>query len=729
MLISQSIPALFNGVSQQPAPIRLPSQGAAMANGYATVADGLRKRPPTRHVGQIAPSDLSAAFIHTINRDVTERYIVVVSDGGLAVYDDDGVAVTVNFPEGTTYLNVVGTATAAEAFALVTVADYTFVVNKTVAVLMAAVGADLALPAGWSSYYQPGTWYSVSASAPDTRYYNPSRTYLGVKQTFTDLPAAATNPAEGTMWKIKGADGAYGEFYVRRTGGVWEESAQVGISHKFNDNTMPWALVRESDGEFYFRPFKWNVRKFGDDESNPPPTFVGKTISDVFFYKNRLAFACDENVIFSAAGEFGNFWRSTVTDVLDSDVVDVAVSSNNVALIKFAVPFNNNLMLFADQTQFSLNVDQLLTPRTVSIDAVTNYEMNTRARPAAIGNDVYFAQESGAYSRIREYFTEEGNTTITANDVTAHVPKYVPSGIFKLAGNSNQDVLFAISDAVGFRNRVYVYKFHWDDTGKVQSSWGYWVHGDEDTIILSIEALEDELYITTYRAGDGVYLEKCNVQSGQTTGALPFEVLLDRGAEVTGVYAEIADETTFTLPYDVAVGARANFQIVLGADFATPGALVDPTSYTWLSANSLKVDGDLSDGEVHVGHSYEFRYRFSEVFVRRGDAAITTGRFQLRTWVLYFTETGFFQTSVSPYGVDALVESIVPASLAEYSGKTLGAASLILGEPNFASGTYSFQVYGNSRDAVVELVNDTHVQSTFQSAEYEGLYHNRASAR
>src|SRR5690606_22113437 len=117
-----------------------------------------------------------------------------------------------------------------------------------------------------------------------------------------------------------------------------------------------------------------------------------------------------ENVVFSCASDYGNFWRTTVTDLLDSDPVDVAVSSTKVSKIKFAVPFNNTMMLFADQTQFALNVDQLLTPTSVSIDAVTSYEMSTRVRPEAVGNDIYFVTESGEFSRIREYFVNDGET-------------------------------------------------------------------------------------------------------------------------------------------------------------------------------------------------------------------------------------------------------------------------------------------------------------------------------
>jgi hypothetical protein len=727
-LISQSIAAMFNGVSQQPATIRLPSQGEAQVNAYSTPADGLRKRPPLTHVSKLTAADRASAHVHTINRDTEQRYIVVVTDGDIEVYDEDGNAQPVNFPNGKAYLDVPA-GTAAEAFALVTVADYTFIVNKTVVVQMDAVGSDLSLAAGWADYYSPTSWFTAASGPADIRYYNSPRTFRGTKQTFSDLPAASTNPIEGDLWKITGADEGFGSYYVRRTGGVWEESAPAGLEHKFDDDTMPWALVREADNEFHFRPFKWNVRKVGDDETNPPPAFVRKRINDVLFYRNRLALISDEHVIFSASGDYGQFWRSTATDTLDSDAIDVAMSANNVALIKYGVPFENSLMLFSDQTQFRLNAEPTLTPRTVSADVVTNYATNIKARPVAIGSDVYFVTESGTFSRVREYFVDDDTLTPDATDVTAHVPRYLPKGVFKMAGNSNEDALFVLSEAPGMRNRVYVYKFHWDGDDKVQSAWSYWEHGDTNSVILSVDVIESVLYLVVQRA-DGLYLERCTVQSGQATGNLDFEVLLDRLCVLTGDYDDQNDQTTFTLPYPVLTAQQPGYQLVTGVDFEDrEGSLIDPSQYEWVSTTSVRVPGDHSAGDVYGGLKYTLRYRFSEVFVQGREGAVTTGRFQLRTWVIYYTDTAYFKTVVAPYGTDPNVETVVPSSMSEFTGKTIGSSSLVIGRPIFATGTYAFQIYGNSREAWVELQNDSHVQSVFQAAEYEGLYHNRAAAR
>ena len=80
-LISRNISNLIGGISQQPEILRLENQATAQVNGFSGVVEGLKKRPPTDYVAKISSSSLTSAYIHTINRDTSERYIVVLTNG------------------------------------------------------------------------------------------------------------------------------------------------------------------------------------------------------------------------------------------------------------------------------------------------------------------------------------------------------------------------------------------------------------------------------------------------------------------------------------------------------------------------------------------------------------------------------------------------------------------------------------------------------------------------
>ena len=85
-LINRSIPNLIGGVSQQPEILRLDNQASEQLNGISNVVEGLKKRPPCKQIAKLSNTPLTNAFVHTINRDVNERYVVVITNGNITVY-------------------------------------------------------------------------------------------------------------------------------------------------------------------------------------------------------------------------------------------------------------------------------------------------------------------------------------------------------------------------------------------------------------------------------------------------------------------------------------------------------------------------------------------------------------------------------------------------------------------------------------------------------------------
>ena len=138
-LLVNSVPNLAQGVSQQPDNLRYPGQCDEQINAWATVVEGLKKRPNTNYVKNIDSSSTSSnLFTHFVKRDENNQYVLTVSLGGVGVTDlADGTKMSVFVTSiASTYL---GLSTAASLGGVtnpladlraLTVADYTFVVNK-----------------------------------------------------------------------------------------------------------------------------------------------------------------------------------------------------------------------------------------------------------------------------------------------------------------------------------------------------------------------------------------------------------------------------------------------------------------------------------------------------------------------------------------------------------------------------------------------------------------------
>jgi hypothetical protein len=760
-LINKSIPSLFNGVSQQPPTLRHDTQAEVCENAYPTIATGLRKRPPLTYLALLSRSVISNAYVHIINRDTTERYAVFTTNGNIQVFSLlDGTPRTVAFPGGSAYL---ASSSPLSDFEMVTVADYTFVLNKSVtvaqgpvspsnpinvayfAVLLAephinyAINVDgsytsvntgdtadsvtiattlasqlaALLGSGYTAVVLPNTSIiqvlklngtAISSAGIHDGYANTATLDLNVAvSSFSRLP-----PTGPTGWVIHiSGDPAGGtsDYYVTWDGSKWLETTKPGLVNSFSGATMPWKLVRQSDGSFVFNSVAWGSRLVGDDTSNPPPSFVGRKITDIFYFRGRLGFLADENVCMSRSGEYYNFWAKSATAVLDTDPIDTNVGTNKVSLLKFAVPFDKSLLLFSDQTQFQLTGGDALTPKSVRADVATEFDSGTDSRPVGIGQAVYFGVTAGQHTGLREYFVDATTLTNDATDVTAHVPTYVPEGLYRMASSSSEDVIFALCRSEP--NALYVYKFFWSGNTKSQSAWFKFVFAS-DTQVLGAEFINNKCYFIVNRP-DGTYLEAMDLQPDLSAGGMGFDVLLDHRVEITGTYNASTNLTTFTLPY----AAQADHSLVLGTTFTGKVGKVVP--YTVVGTFTITASGNYTGGPVFFGQNYTMRYRFSEQYAKdQNQVAITNGKLKLRRFFLDYTDSGYFYVEVQPKARDTYTY--------RFTGKALGTASATLGVPSIQSGTFTFPVLTANLGVRIDLINDSYLPCVFQSAGWDAEF-------
>ena len=130
-LLVNSVPNLAQGVSQQPDNLRYPGQCDEQINAWATVVEGLVKRPNTRHISKLFTSAISNdAYVQYINRDDDNQFAAVIQNNDVSLFDlSDGTEKTVSISANAqTYLN--GITTPRTDVKALTVADYTFIANK-----------------------------------------------------------------------------------------------------------------------------------------------------------------------------------------------------------------------------------------------------------------------------------------------------------------------------------------------------------------------------------------------------------------------------------------------------------------------------------------------------------------------------------------------------------------------------------------------------------------------
>ena len=210
---------------------------------------------------------------------------------------------------------------------------------------------------------------------------------------------------------------------------------------------------------------------------------------------------------------------------MDTDPIDLVASNNKVSILKYAVPYQDELILFSAQYQFRFNAaETVLTPKTAQLTVLTQFEVDVNCRPQQAGGGIIFAQENGDWSQMREFSVRGAGTALTADaaDLTGYVSSYVPSDLFKMTVNDTGNALFAISGrnvtgGTDYRKRIYTYKYFFRNQGggveRAQSSWSYWDFSGADEV-LQVLCVREDLYLLM-RYGTDVYLERMSVKDRQ----------------------------------------------------------------------------------------------------------------------------------------------------------------------------------------------------------------------
>lgn len=544
--ISKILPAFYGGISEQSNELVLDTQCRDMVNCIPDVVRGLERRNGLRYVSS-STSGLASKVFHTYDRGEGEEEYIFLQSGNptnpLYVFDKDGNQKTV------TYVGTLANYTDYFTGKLraITVQDRTFIANTTKVIGQTTISApstdytrvayywlsrssnDSNAPYRYAVYLN-GTIFQVtnkdsdagatalaSAINADANYTaeaigsvvkiyrtngadftfdswdswgnQASTGWKGSIAKLSDLPRDM--PWEGVIVKITGTDtNDFTDYFVKSDDGVWVETRDPSDLRGTFTN-MPLYVDRLSDGTFEVGQLSWETPNIGDANTNPTPSFVGNNIQDIFFFKNRLGFASSDSVILSEEGGYYNFYAKTALNIIDTDPIDIAIASNQASKIYYAVPFQRSLYLFTKESQLELVYQGTFSPANVSVDIVTNYDMDINVPPKTSGNSLYFiSATSNSRSQLREYIKDEDNLVTKGVDVTLNVPTLLPT-VTKLVTSPSLGITIMYSKTD--KSRLYVYRATESGGERIQSALFKW---EFPVDIENIFLFDKELYIT-----------------------------------------------------------------------------------------------------------------------------------------------------------------------------------------------------------------------------------------
>ena len=364
----------------------------------------------------------------------------------------------------------------------------------------------------------------------------------------------------------------------------------------------------------------------------------------------------------------------------------------------------------------------VLSPKNCSISESTEFTCDPYVRPIGAGRRVYFPTSRAEFTTIREYYTVEDTTNLKdAQDITSHVPSYIPNGVYQMISSNTENVLGCFTE--GAQDRFYLYKYLFVDNNRLQSSWSYWEFNGAR--ILGGGFIDSTLYLILDRQG------QCTLEAVSFTyntkdfeGSEPYRVYMDRKAVTLEVPAENYDSNNDRTKVDfaqsyggVALNPKVEYGIVDKEGFFRHYSTADMENgrYIYLA-------GNWTGQKFVVGELYNFKAKFSVIMIRKqgdnGVVAYPEGRLQLRHFWVNYEDTGYLKAVVEHFNKSTYEY--------EMTARLLGSGKNKIGLTALETGQFKFPIQSISSNCAITIESDLPMPLALIGAGWEGLYYIRS---
>ena len=516
------------------------------------------------------------------------------------------------------------------------------------------------------------------------------------------------------------------DYYLRFDGennldgaGSWTECARPGIPKTLTN--MPLVIQRTATTTFTVRPFVYQDRRVGDENTNPLPTFIGKRINKVLFFRNRLALLAGENVILSRPGTLGtpDFFVESALTVSASDPIDISAASMFPSDIFDGIEINAGLLVFSTNQQFLLSTDDtVLNPDTAKLRSVSTFNYNKDIPPISLGTTISYLDNSGKFSRLNEM----ANTSREGEPDVVEISKLVPTLLPKdldLFTNSRENSLILIGKTNS--DTVFGYKYLAIGDKRQQQAWFKWklnnpllyhfIINDEyffvdtDNFLQSIKLVQSDDDPTIVRADD-----------------LNFQIHLDNHTTVSGgSYDADTNITTFSNVSWLSNVTTPNYQLVVIDEGGTPAPTDGQGRYAEAtkdpSSNTFTVPGDWSNTTIRIGYLYEYLVEFPRIYPKKQvgeqSRADVNSSLIIHRIKLHFGKIGMYETTLTRIGKDDYSEVHESTAMDSY------AASRV---PYLEEDIKTIPVYEKNHNVEIKLKSSHPAPATLRAMAWEGDY-------
>jgi hypothetical protein len=445
----------------------------------------------------------------------------------------------------------------------------------------------------------------------------------------------------------------------------------------------------------------FTVSTAGDNDSAPAPFFVGRKVTYLGTFQNRLLVGSCGALAVSQTDDYLNFFRTTVLTLPASDPFEMMPQGSEDDELFHSALYDQDIVIFGKRRQYVISGTVALTPTAASMPVMASYEAVADAAPVAAGGFIFFVKRGDQYTNVFQIQPGQNDKSPEAFPASSQIDRYIAGGVTEmLSATGSPSLLFMRTNQSP--NSLYVFAYLDKPDGRKMDAWSRWDFNAALGSIVGFSNVTDGIVTVSLRVGAGsrVYAvaDFCPVITGLSTRP----------------YLDSVREYSLVSPGTGSVSLSSGEAWAGAFDFRSTRRL---TGTLLPSIATLQTNYPGEPG-LMVGAVQAASFTPTSPFMRDGkDKAILSGRLTVSKLVMAFKNSTGFAWSLTYR--DEVVTDVT------FNGRILGDPTNVIGIEPIATGQHNIPVGRETRQYDLTISARRWYPLTVTALEWSGQFFNR----
>ena len=433
---------------------------------------------------------------------------------------------------------------------------------------------------------------------------------------------------------------------------TWNESAMYEPRYEYTNMGYSWYYNFDTN-TVVAKELLVKGRTAGDYDNNPVPEFFSYGITGLSAYQSRLVILSGAYVNMSRSNDPTVFMRTTVTEVLDDDAIEISATSLSNNQFEYAVPYNKDLVLFARNQQAVVpNNSTVLTTKTAVIYPTTTSDVSLACAPTVIARSLYYTYLRGggnvAYQVGELLPSPYTDSQYSTQSTTDHIPLYATGVCTCMSGSTAGNLAMFSNDS----NEVIINQFYWVGDERPLMAYHKWLLADNLRVHYHKQVNDRILLVVSSEGSNEVYVVATALQLNQ---------LVNKPVPYLDMYSYVTLDSNGVGALPAWYTAFADSEYLAVVQYSDTALRYMELKYT-VQGNQLVVPEGANETIV-VGFKYYSGIELTPPFIRDKEGGVVSGtRSTLQSLTFTFKDTSEFVYNVSDvYGTASSGDTFAPS--------------------------------------------------------------------